>query len=206
MKNNKRIMTLAEMQTFIKQVGRSELFDELKFIKNREYFNPCTLIGRDSIYLKAITISLMALDYDEKWVQGPFTSLLNHYYNRTEIYPMLKEDFYSYYKAEEVQMLFDNIEDFVSDDEEEWENKISSVTERINDLIFNENLKTKSKKIIQYDLNGKFIRTFDSIKDAYKALGKKESSSAINNCCNGRSNSAYGYIWRYYGEMTNNNK
>lgn len=62
--------------------------------------------------------------------------------------------------------------------------------------------KDKSKnppntKVYQYDLNGKFIKEFNSIKDAIKELSIK-NGSLISACCKGKKKSAYGYMWRYY--------
>lgn len=52
------------------------------------------------------------------------------------------------------------------------------------------------KKINQYDLDGNFIKTYDSVMKA-----KKENSSScgthISEVCKGKRKSAYGYIWRY---------
>ena len=55
-----------------------------------------------------------------------------------------------------------------------------------------------SKKVTQYDLKGKFIRHFDSIKEALESLDSKHAN--ISSCCLGKSKSAGGFIWRYYGD------
>ena len=47
--------------------------------------------------------------------------------------------------------------------------------------------------IIQFDLNGKLIREYDSIKEAIEITGLKSISSALNN---GR-NIYGGYYWKY---------
>ena len=50
------------------------------------------------------------------------------------------------------------------------------------------------KKVNQYDLEGNFIKTWDSI-----ALVKKELGiNHISDCCNDKRNKAGGFIWRYY--------
>ena len=51
------------------------------------------------------------------------------------------------------------------------------------------------RKINQYDLNGKFIKTWESITSASKFLGV--SDTHIGECCMGRKNKSNGYIWRY---------
>lgn len=77
---NKKIMTEEEMNNFIESVGRVELFDELEFIRKKEYFNPTNLIGRDSCYLKAIRVALVTLGYDEKWAYSIFADALEARY------------------------------------------------------------------------------------------------------------------------------
>lgn len=54
----------------------------------------------------------------------------------------------------------------------------------------------------QYDLDGNYITSYNSIADAIKSLNKEESfnSSHISECCNGKIRSVYGFIWRYKGD------
>lgn len=52
---------------------------------------------------------------------------------------------------------------------------------------------SEPKQIIQYSLDGKYIKTWDSIHQAQKTLG-------INNiwcACAGKQKTAHGYIWKY---------
>ena len=51
------------------------------------------------------------------------------------------------------------------------------------------------KPILQYDLEGNFIRKWDNIKDASEGIGK--GSSAIVGCAKGRRQTAYGFKWKY---------
>lgn len=53
----------------------------------------------------------------------------------------------------------------------------------------------KTKKIIQYDLDGNFIKTWDSIKEA--SVNLNINACGILNCCKKRSKKSGGYIWRY---------
>ena len=53
-----------------------------------------------------------------------------------------------------------------------------------------------SKKVNQYDLNDNYIKTFNSAREAGKAVGAK-SYSKISECCNGKIKTAYKYKWRY---------
>lgn len=53
-------------------------------------------------------------------------------------------------------------------------------------------------KIDQYDLQGNFIKTYESINYLNKKY--KYAPSNIRKCCDGKIQSAYGYIWRRHGD------
>lgn len=53
----------------------------------------------------------------------------------------------------------------------------------------------KSKTILQYDLQGNFIKEWPSIMEIERQLGY--SIANICNCCKGKFKQAYGYIWKY---------
>lgn len=59
---------------------------------------------------------------------------------------------------------------------------------------YNNNLNKRKKKVNQYDLNGNFIKTWDSVTEAQKYY-KNSSISAV--CLNKRK-SASGFIWKYF--------
>ena len=52
--------------------------------------------------------------------------------------------------------------------------------------------KSCNKPILQFDLNGNFIREWQSATDVGKAV-----QSGICHCLNGDCKSAYGYLWKY---------
>lgn len=52
------------------------------------------------------------------------------------------------------------------------------------------------RKIEQYTFDGELVKTYPSITDAIKALGKG-TPTCIGNNLTGRSHSAYGFIWKY---------
>ena len=54
----------------------------------------------------------------------------------------------------------------------------------------------RAKSIFQLDLNGTLINRFNTMQEAVKALGVK-GSAHISDCCRGKRNKAYGFIWRY---------
>ena len=53
-----------------------------------------------------------------------------------------------------------------------------------------------SKPIIQFTLDGKLVRKWDSAMDAHRELGINRN--CICQCCKGKYKTANGYIWRYY--------
>jgi group I intron endonuclease len=53
----------------------------------------------------------------------------------------------------------------------------------------------RSKKVYQYDMDGNFIRPFDSCGEAAKNIGK--SDSPINKCARGKQSQAHGFKWSY---------
>lgn len=57
--------------------------------------------------------------------------------------------------------------------------------------------KRKTKKVIQYDLDGNFIREWNSVWDARKEL----KLNKIWEVCNGKRNKCGNYIWRYKKEV-----
>ena len=56
--------------------------------------------------------------------------------------------------------------------------------------------KIKCKKVNQYDLDGNYIKTWNSIKEAEQEVG----STHISQCTKGRFRQTKGYIWRYANE------
>jgi hypothetical protein len=56
-----------------------------------------------------------------------------------------------------------------------------------------------SIKIIQYDLNGTYIKEWKSIGEANKSFNK--SRTRINEVCKGKCKQSMGYIWKYKTEV-----
>ena len=59
----------------------------------------------------------------------------------------------------------------------------------------------RNRKVEQYDLQGNFIKIFNTVKEAQLACNLK-SQSAITNAIKGRSKTAAGYIWKYHTESS----
>jgi group I intron endonuclease len=58
------------------------------------------------------------------------------------------------------------------------------------------------KPIVQYNINGVFIKKWDSLKDASNEL--EIQISDISSCCHGNKKSAGGFMWRFYnGNISN---
>ena len=56
--------------------------------------------------------------------------------------------------------------------------------------------KGRNKPILQYDLDGNFVREWECTADVGKEVRK-----GINNCLRGRNKTAYGYIWKYKNDI-----
>ena len=52
-----------------------------------------------------------------------------------------------------------------------------------------------SKRVLQYDLNGEFIKEWPSLKEIYRVLGLAYQN--ISKCCLGEAKTAYGSVWKY---------
>jgi hypothetical protein len=57
---------------------------------------------------------------------------------------------------------------------------------------------TRSKKIIQYDLNNNYIKTWDTMNDAIRFYN---GNTQICQCCKGKRKNANGYKWKYANEL-----
>jgi len=57
----------------------------------------------------------------------------------------------------------------------------------------------KKKKISQYNLNGDFIKTWDSLTDISSTLNLSHNS--INRCCQEKQKKAFNYIWKYENQI-----
>jgi len=87
---------------------------------------------------------------------------------------------------------------------EEWRKKISEATQGIpKSKEFKQKLSKRSKgntnrrkKVIQYDMDGNFIKEWDYVLEAGYSLGKK-TGAAITEVCNGKRKSIYGFLWKY---------
>lgn len=56
--------------------------------------------------------------------------------------------------------------------------------------------KSKAKFVNQYDQNGNFIKTWESMAEAARAFGAKRCNNIVL-VCKGERKSAYGYKWKY---------
>lgn len=61
-----------------------------------------------------------------------------------------------------------------------------------------------SKKVLQYDLSGNYIKTFESIHVAAEFCNGYPIN--ISNCCNRKTKTAYDYIWRFENEPLDKNE
>lgn len=72
---------------------------------------------------------------------------------------------------------------------------IQKLRDKIPLVAWNKGLKIdnkKSKKVKQFDLQGNFIKEYNSVKEAEQIFGK-----GISNCALGKSKTSNGFIWKY---------
>lgn len=55
----------------------------------------------------------------------------------------------------------------------------------------------RSRPVLQLDLNGEIIHSWENMTSACDSLGKPNRQGDIQDCCNGRQKTAFGYIWKY---------
>lgn len=67
---------------------------------------------------------------------------------------------------------------------------------------FGTEINNKKKAVLQYTLNGEYVKTYSSINAALKSLGKASHNQGIHQCLNGTYSTAFGYVWKYK-EKTN---
>jgi|TARA_R110000824_G_C15102496_1_gene666404 hypothetical protein len=68
----------------------------------------------------------------------------------------------------------------------------------MNDLnmeLYNSGFKRKDKRVFQYNKNGKFLKEWDSLKEA--CVFYSCSAGIISMCATGKRKSALGFIWVY---------
>jgi hypothetical protein len=56
-------------------------------------------------------------------------------------------------------------------------------------------LNPKSKKVVQLEMDGSFVKVWDSIREAERVCGF--DSSSISACCLGKYKFHRGYLWKY---------
>ena len=60
-----------------------------------------------------------------------------------------------------------------------------------------------SKKVLQYDKNGNFIKEYPSAHEAARQLDKTSVHGEQNilSCARGKTKTAYGYVWKFANEV-----
>ena len=77
-----------------------------------------------------------------------------------------------------------------------WDETLNNLDKKIQSYCSSRPLKHQVK-IDKFSLDGIYIDTYNSVKDALASVGKTSNSGGIINNLKGRAKSAYGYIWKY---------
>lgn len=80
-----------------------------------------------------------------------------------------------------------NLEWVTKPENNSWGTKIERQAEKI------------KRKVLQCDLNGVSLKEWESATDAEKELSGK-ITGAISHCINGKTKTAYGYVWQFKGD------
>lgn len=83
------------------------------------------------------------------------------------------------------------VSDSVSSLPEFKEKTQETITQRIR--------KARGRKINQYTLNGEFVKSYDTISDAQKELGLKDTTQVLA-CCKNPEYTCHGFLFRYDGD------
>lgn len=75
----------------------------------------------------------------------------------------------------------------------QYNNNYGSRSNRISNKV--KNGKKRSIHILQYDLDGNFIKEWPSMMEIHRQLGYSQGN--ISSYCSGTKKSAYGYIWKF---------
>lgn len=62
-------------------------------------------------------------------------------------------------------------------------------------------LNSRSKAVIQMDLENNYLRKFESMGEVARYLKNKSADRTVSKCCNGLRKTAYGFIWRFENEL-----
>jgi len=57
----------------------------------------------------------------------------------------------------------------------------------------------RSRRVKMYDMDGNFVKAFDSAIEGARYCGRKDQTN-VTACCRGKIPHSYGYIWRYADE------
>lgn len=92
-----------------------------------------------------------------------------------------------------------NVFDFEKIKKERYEKSSAANKGKKRKINYNKWIKSckTNKNVLQYDLNGNFIKEYPSQCNAAKTLGHPSSHSDIGKCCNGILKTCLGYVWKY---------
>ena len=96
-----------------------------------------------------------------------------------------------------------NLQQVNHKDENKMNNKVDNLewcTQRYNSNYNNLPLK-RNKKINQYDLDGNFIKTWNSLKEINEYFNLPNNRGDISDCTHERQKSAFGYKWAMFKEQ-----
>ena len=107
---------------------------------------------------------------------------------------------YGYDKFERITLgIFDTAEEAYFEESVIVDTKFVQRKDTYNVILGGRSSATYTKKLLQYSLDGKFLKQWDSMISAAEYYNKK-TSGPIGSVCAGKSKSYLGFQWRYYTE------
>lgn len=146
----------------------------------------------------------------EKRFKGHISSAKNILDN-TYLHKSMRKYGIENFKVDEIKFIEEDNIDLLNENLNYWEKYYISYYNTLVPNGYNltkggaEGAELYKRKIDEYDLNGKFLRTHDSLKDATESVNAK-TNSTIYKCCIGKCTYAFKRIWRYHGDSLNKYK
>lgn len=91
----------------------------------------------------------------------------------------------------------DNLNLMTAKDNNNWGTRKERAGEKISKARTGKRYPKGGKPVLQYDLNGNFIKRWECADYAEDDLHKKNCQANISACCRGKIKTAYGYKWKF---------
>lgn len=92
---------------------------------------------------------------------------------------------------------FNSLKNKLNEREKYWIDELNTISPNGYNILYGgEYVPIKRRSVYQFDLNGNFLRKFESLSDAYRFLGVGTKHTKIQDCIN-KNHCIYGFLWSY---------